>query len=93
MIDMQTTYADNEYDVFVLIMDQTGITRMQRFFLRTHELIESMKTLSEKDKKAFAELERANTGWIMVNDNQTLIVKSGIETSFVTTFRQDGNLR
>jgi hypothetical protein len=52
-----------------------------------------MKTLSEKDKKAFAELERANTGWIMVNDNQTLIVKSGIETSFVTTFRQDGNLR
>ena len=93
MIELKTKDVDYEYDVFVLIMDQNGITRMQRFFLGTYDLEQSMKTLSEKDKRGFKELERADSGWIMVNDNQTLIVKSGIDTKFTTTFRQDGNLR
>ena len=93
MIELKTKNVEYEYDVFVLIMDQHGITRMQRFFLGTEDLIQSMKSLSEKDKRGFEELQKADSGWIMVNDNQTLVVKSGIDTSFTTTFRQDGNLR
>tara|TARA_A200000159_G_C7306995_1_gene332806 strand:- start:835 stop:1116 length:282 start_codon:yes stop_codon:yes gene_type:complete len=93
MMDKKVKDIEYEYDVFVLILDQTGITRMQRFFLNTYDLLRSMESLSVKDKEAFQELERSDTGWVMVNDNQTLIVKSGIDTNFITTFRKDGNLR
>ncbi len=92
-MDKKVKDIEYEYDVFVLILDQTGITRMQRFFLNTYDLLRSMESLSVKDKEAFQELERSDTGWVMVNDNQTLIVKSGIDTNFITTFRKDGNLR
>tara|TARA_R100000458_G_C8161977_1_gene165667 strand:+ start:140 stop:421 length:282 start_codon:yes stop_codon:yes gene_type:complete len=93
MMGKKVKPIEYEYDVFVLILDQTGITRMQRFFLSTSDLLMSMRSLSVKDMEAFEELQRSDTGWIMVNDNQTLIVKSGIDTNFITTFRRDGNLR
>jgi len=44
------------------------------------------------DYERFDKLRKMNTGWILANGGQVLIIKSGDDTNFISTYKSTGGI-
>ena len=84
------TLTDAMYDVFLPIVshENKNVVLFQHLHMTEELVFRALNGLPLKDYERFDKLRKMNTGWILANGGQVLIVKSGEDTQFISTFKQ-----
>ena len=88
------TLTDAMYDVFLPIVshENKNVVLFQHLHMTEELVFRALNGLPLKDYERFDKLRKMNTGWILANGGQVLIVKSGEDTQFISTFKSTGGL-
>jgi|TARA_B100000073_G_scaffold199930_1_gene165511 hypothetical protein len=88
------TLTDAMYDVFLPIVshENKNVVLFQHLHMTEELVFRALNGLPLKDYERFDKLRKMNTGWILANGGQVMIVKSGEDTQFISTFKSTGGL-
>jgi|TARA_R110002020_G_scaffold152338_1_gene330149 hypothetical protein len=86
--------SDCMYDVFLPIVSQenTNVILFQHLSMTEEGVFRALNGLSEKDYERFDKLRKMNTGWVLANGGQVIIIKSGDDTNFISTYKSTGGI-
>lgn len=88
------TLTDSMYDIFLPIVsnENTNVVLFQHLHMTEEGVFRALNGLADTDYERFDKLRKLNTGWILANGGQVLIVKSGEDTNFISTYKSTGGI-
>ena len=86
--------SDCKYDVFLPIVshENKNVVLFQHLSMTEEGVFRALNGLSLKDYERFDKLRKMNTGWVLANGGQVIIIKSGDDTNFISTYKSTGGL-
>lgn len=86
--------SDCMYDAFLPIVshENTDVVLFQHLHMTEEMVFRALNDLPLTDYERFDKLRKMNTGWILANGGQVLIIKSGDDTNFISTYKSTGGI-